>query len=653
MIAKRVLRGRAGDFGRLGEYIVRGQKPESGQAQVALAERTTASEAAIWQRTADYILDAVHGGERVAAVRITNCAADDIESAITEIVALQSRNQRARGDRTYHLVVSFPPGEKPPIEVLHDIEDELCKAIGLGRHQRISAVHADTQHLHMHIAINQVHPETLACIEPWQDRPKLMRACERLEIKHGLTRTNHGKAKAVAAEPGLPLRADAMERQGGLTSLAGWIRREAQAALLDAVETGQGWQDLHAALQEYGLEMRPRGAGLVIVERGTGLRVKASSIDLELSARALERRWGAYVRPDLTARVEPVKARQSYRRGPMHRGVDELFEDWQRLWEDRRVAVSKLRDEIRERGVWRQTWFRNSLDNTSRYALSRADSEMKISQLRVERSKLIQEDSQWADEQFRVLNQQHRVPSWLDYLRDAASQGNASALRALRRNTNRYRQAVDAVASGDAGNPMVVSELRPETLGNGDVVYLLRDGGKVVDGSQGVTIERESSVAIALTLAIAAARSPAREVDVANSTPERQRAMIEIAARDKMDLRFANAGDEQERVRLIGVFEREDVHLAATVFVAGRNAAQSEQPDLPAHRFWTDADAGAATFEGLQPLGEGAQALLLRKGDEILVLPMTAAEASALPAHTPGEPVEVSPARQIERGQQR
>jgi hypothetical protein len=273
--------------------------------------------------------------------------------------------------------------------------------------------------------------------------------------------------------------------------------------------------------------------------------------------------------------------------------------------------------------------------------------------LRLKDAQSANADREWADEQFRILNQQHQVPSWLDYLREAASQGNAAALRALRRNTYRYRQAVDAVASGDAGNSAVVAELRPETLANGDVVYALRDGGKVVDGSQGVTIERESRIAIALTLAIAAARSPDRKVDIASSAPERRQAMVEIAARDKMDLRFADAGDEQERVRLIGVFEREDAQLAATVFVAGRNAARSEQPDVPAHRLWSDSDAGAATFEGLQPLGDGAHALLLRKGDEILVLPLTEAEASALPEHTAGESVEVLPTRQIERGQQR
>jgi hypothetical protein len=335
----------------------------------------------------------------------------------------------------------------------------------------------------------------------------------------------------------------------------------------------------------------------------------------------------------------------------MHRGVDELFEDWQRLHEDRRAAVAEIKEGIRRRAELRREYWTNRVNSIERYALSYIDMKARMSELRSDNIGYLNEDRAWADTQFKALQQKHPVPTWLDYLREAASQGNAAALKALRRNTNRYRQAVDAVAKGDAGAPVVISELRPETLANGDVVYVLRDNGKVIDDGRGVVIERESRIAIALTLAITAARSPSHEVVIAG--PQHRQAMIEIAARDKMDLRFADAGDDQERVRLISVFEREDAHLAAAVFVAGRNAARGEQPGLPAHRFWTETDAGAATFEGLQPLGDGAQALLLRRGDEILVLPLTAVEASALPVRTAGEAVEISPERQVEGGQQR
>ena len=148
MIAKRVMRPRASsDFARLSTYI--------------LGEGHAAKTSAAADRTFDYIL-ADQAGGRVGAVRITNCNADTPSLAIMEILATQSLNKRSRGDRTYHLVVSFEPGERPPPAQIEDIENELCAAIGLLSHQRISAIHLDRAHLHLHIAINKVDPSTLA-----------------------------------------------------------------------------------------------------------------------------------------------------------------------------------------------------------------------------------------------------------------------------------------------------------------------------------------------------------------------------------------------------------------------------------------------------------------------------------------------------------
>lgn len=187
MIAKRVPR-RAGTSSpaRLVRYMVAAQggiEPES------------------WQRTADYILDtkgATTQGEKVSSYRVTNCGTDDPGDATALIQVTQAKNTRSKSDKTYHLVYSFPPGERPPLDVLHAIEDELCAAIGYADHQRISAVHIDTDHLHVHVAINKVHPTGLQNIEPFFDKQRLMEACERLEIKHGLQRTNHGLTEGKA-----------------------------------------------------------------------------------------------------------------------------------------------------------------------------------------------------------------------------------------------------------------------------------------------------------------------------------------------------------------------------------------------------------------------------------------------------------------------
>ena len=181
MIAKRIVRERgASNFRRLGRYILDGAAEE---------------EQAVMARMADYILGAEKS--RAANVRFSNCVSTDAELALKEILATQAMNKRAKGDRTYHLVISFPPGERPTLSQLEDIERVLCERIGLGGHQRLSATHLDTGHLHLHVAINKIHPESFRCVEPYYDKRRLMQACVELEAKHGLIRTAHGEVSTV------------------------------------------------------------------------------------------------------------------------------------------------------------------------------------------------------------------------------------------------------------------------------------------------------------------------------------------------------------------------------------------------------------------------------------------------------------------------
>ena len=178
MIAKRIERdGRPSSYGKLARYVVDARGREN---------------PASWSRTTDYILDSEHEGAKVGGVRVTNCDADEPAMAALEILATQGQNTRSKKDKTYHLVVSFAPGENPSLATIHAIEDALCEAIGLPGHQRISAIHTDTDHLHVHVAINKVNPTTFRNVEPFYDKARLMEACARLEVEHGLVRTNHG-----------------------------------------------------------------------------------------------------------------------------------------------------------------------------------------------------------------------------------------------------------------------------------------------------------------------------------------------------------------------------------------------------------------------------------------------------------------------------
>src|SRR5688572_20664552 len=101
-----------------------------------------------------YITDEQNKQERVGKVEISNCNSIEPIWAIQEVHATQAKNQRATGDKNYHLLISFAPGESPSKSALKHIEEQVALSIGFDKHQRISAVHYDTDNVHIHVAIN-------------------------------------------------------------------------------------------------------------------------------------------------------------------------------------------------------------------------------------------------------------------------------------------------------------------------------------------------------------------------------------------------------------------------------------------------------------------------------------------------------------------
>lgn len=131
-------------------------------------------------RLISYLTNTQGSSSRVGEVRVTGCESEDAGWAGMEMLAVQQQNIRAKGDKTYHLVVSFREGERPSSEALAEIEKHICEQLGYGEHQRLSVVHNDTENMHLHVAINKVHPEKLTIHEPLRDfrtvGPRLHRA---------------------------------------------------------------------------------------------------------------------------------------------------------------------------------------------------------------------------------------------------------------------------------------------------------------------------------------------------------------------------------------------------------------------------------------------------------------------------------------------
>lgn len=644
MIAKRVTRQNAGSFRKLGLYIARAEKAPP------LPEPTGGSE---WRRTTNYILDIAGGGERTEGVRLTNCAAVETDMAIREIELTQAMNRRATGSRTYHLVVSFPPGERPTPEQLIDIEDELCAAVGLGQHQRISAVHTDTDHLHIHVAINQIHPQTYNCVEPWYDKDKLMRACDLLEAKHGLQRTSHGRR----AESGRKAdRAAAMEQHGGTQSLHSWIKEEVLPAISEALPAAQSWQDVHALLARYDLTIQPRGAGLVIRTRRGPACIKASAVDRSLSSKALTARFGAFVPPDPIAKL-PGK-RRSYRRRKVHTGddINRLWADYrkarQAAIEKRDGALAEIGERARRRRIAIDNWYADRCSAIGEDGgLTRLGKASHFSKLDLElATDLARLDRQRTDERAQA-RRALAPPSWIGFLRERAASGDAAARSALERQEQKFRSAIEAhldrreAADADV-QERILQELKPEARPDGQMAYRFRDGGAVVtDEAGGVAFERMSPFALIFDLHLHIANHSSGPMTLVGGV-DLQRLVAMATVAHGMAISFADAELEQERGRLRAAADRDPNFAAALAYLVEHQASVATRDGYFPGRVWEPALAGPATLERFITLRNGAPAAVLRRDAMVMIKPCGADEARAQGTFR-GKPVHIGADGQI------
>jgi hypothetical protein len=241
-----------------------------------------------YQHLADYILDTKHNGMKVVHAWTTNLSVpNDFQIGIAETMATQQLNSRSKIDKTYHLVVSLGIGESLTEEQFKHVEERVCSVIGFSEHQRICAIHNDTNIVHMHLAISKVHPLTLNTIEPYYDKLKLMEVCRELEQIYGLQAgiSPEKQARGIGTSPA--------EAHQGLESFGSWVKTHFREPLLNLMNKPESsWREIQELAGKYGVEIRERGAGLVIAHVSEKLFVKASSIDRSFSKKVLEERFG-------------------------------------------------------------------------------------------------------------------------------------------------------------------------------------------------------------------------------------------------------------------------------------------------------------------------------------------------------------------------
>ena len=510
-------------------------------------------------RLVKYLIDGQDKLQRVGEVRVTNCYSGDVRFAVLETLNTQARNTRAGPDRTYQ-ILSFRAGEEVDRETLALIEERVCNALGFADHQRVSVVHHDTDNLHVHIAINKIHPTRYTIHNPYRDFHTLAQVCEQIEADYQLEKDNH-QARKCGAEN----RAADMESHAGVESLLGWIRGECG----DQIRAAKSWGELHAVLRDQGLELRQRANGLVFAD-GSGVMVKASAVDRAFSQPKMEARLGEFVaRPEGREGRAPRKA---YAKRPVRCGINtaELFAKYQREQAQNshtcaaanaqaRDRKSRLIEAAKQRGRLKRSAIK--LMDTSRIAkklMYRATGTTLVGQIAAINKAYLKERQANYD--------RHRRRSWAAWLRARAVDGDMDALHVLRAG-NASRAAKGNAFSGDRKPVWSAHAARRDGVTKkGSIIYSCGATAVRDDGQSLAVSGCADQEGLRAALAIAQERFGSR-IAVHGSDSFREQIAL-AAASGKLDITFDDKALELRRSTII----RENIAQARSETRRQRNA---------------------------------------------------------------------------------
>lgn len=264
-------------------------------------------------------VDTAIAGEKCIGIRTHGVIGIDTASA--EMNAVARMNTRC-ADPVYHFILSWPEHEKPETKAIFEAAEHAIKSLGFEEHQYVIAVHANTDNIHCHVAMNRVHPITHKSRHIEWAKRTLHYAAREVEIEHGWSHDNgiyvvaingkgekqivlNTKHKEAENEQEQSVHPE-MERDEVLPawhdpeSMDSWLKTTVTKALKQDLPHLQGWQGLHAWLERVDITLKDTGGGglrLTAISHETGemLQTPMSKGLRFLKRPDLEKRWGPFV----------------------------------------------------------------------------------------------------------------------------------------------------------------------------------------------------------------------------------------------------------------------------------------------------------------------------------------------------------------------
>ncbi|MHB8414154.1 MAG: TraI/MobA(P) family conjugative relaxase [Acidiferrobacteraceae bacterium] len=232
-------------------------------------------------------------------------------------------NTRFRGNPVYHLALSWHEGEHPTKQQIHQSVTHLMTTLKMTECEAVYAVHRDTEHDHVHLVVNRIHPVKNTVVGPPQfDYFKIDQACRELELQHGWAH-DPGPYIVHTGRDGIPevrrqtkdewaqwkqrrgrppsLRAQRAARNQSVPSFQTWVAGSPAKAVRYLVHRPYTtWADVHRVLADYGVTLQSTDHGIVVtttLPEGRILTAKVSHLGRDLHTQRLIQQFGPWVTP--------------------------------------------------------------------------------------------------------------------------------------------------------------------------------------------------------------------------------------------------------------------------------------------------------------------------------------------------------------------
>jgi hypothetical protein len=402
--------------------------------------------------------------------------------AVDVMELLQEGNTRAKGNKTYHLVISFHPEDRrlAPAE-LKGVVRRAVGAAGLEEHQYIAVRHSEQEHEHLHVAVNKIHPETLKIHHPYKAIHAYQALASILEEELGLHKVDRTRARSHSH------RARNFEAHQGVESFPRWARRTIGATDLDRIGS---WAALHQELARFDVRVGPRGNGLAIVDATRpNLACKASSLGRPWSKQRLCERYGEFV-PGPRAAELAREQLNTYVEGPLGQSRDDSlwceYQDALQMARTRRIegreALARKVDAAR---VVHRRQFKLRHHAVSAIPIPAPEKRKHYKALSFER-KVAERRLRAAIRDWRTTSVDTHPGSWKQFLAAQAARGDP---RAIRRLANRSRAAAILRAS----RHVQTLPSRSSRTSRGNVVHNLPNGIRLRESARSIELLGETS----------------------------------------------------------------------------------------------------------------------------------------------------------------